>query len=407
MKQDLFSKLSLHYATSSSLVLTSLLCGLLVTPKTMALELGANWTLNIFTDIQLNWQDDDHDEMSMADHDHDEMSMADHDHMDDDPMGDMHMEDSHTMHHNVNDFELGETVLFVQGQATDRLSFLGDFNIQPKKYRDDHHSTKVFQVARLQAKYQVSNHHSILVGKMHTPVNYWNDNFHHGTIFYPTISRPLAFEEFVPHHEIAVRWAGENFGQKRWFYDVILGSGQSAENDPFTNGIRAFALIGGFHPSQRSQIRLAYYEDTILNHEDDPNHTNHAMDGMDGVVEERLHYEYDTYAASFHHESDKFRVLTEIFLTDSDEDGLKKTWYQYLGWKAKPLVTPYLQGDWVSVPSDEIHYQPGHNRLYVIGADFSIHPQISIKAEFFKQDNDRVDEPYERNGLQVKLSVVL
>jgi len=394
MNHDLSLKISFCGTTSSKLMLASLLGCLLVTPKTLALELGSNWTLNIFTDIQLNWADDDHDEMSMEDLDH----------MDDDPMGDMHMEDGHTVHHSVNDFELGETVLFVQGQATDRLSFLADFNIQPKKYRDDHHSTKVFQVARLQAKYQVSNRHSILVGKMHTPVNYWNDNFHHGTIFYPTISRPLAFEEFVPHHEIAVRWAGENFGQQRWFYDVILGSGQSAENDPFTNGIKAFALIGGFHPSPRSQIRLAYYEDTILNHEDDPNHMSHAMDDM---MEEGLHYEYDTYSASFHHESDKFRVLTEIFLTDSDADDLKKTWYQYLGWKATSWVTPYLQGDWVSVPEEDSHYQPGHNRFYAIGADFSIHPQLSLKAELFKQDNDRVEDPYERNGLQVKLSVVL
>jgi len=124
-------------------------------------------------------------------------------------------------------------------------------------------------------------------------------------------------------------------------------------------------------------------------------------------VEEGLDYEYDTYAASFHHESDKIRVLTEIFLTDSKADDLKKTWYQYFGWKVKPWITPYLQSDWVSVPSGEIHFQPGHNRFYAIGADFSIHPQLSFKAEFFTQDNDRVDEPYERTGLQVKLSVVL
>ena len=231
--------------------------------SSVAIELGSNWTLNIFTDIQLNWFDDDHDEMGMED----EM------HMDGMHSDDMGMEDGmHTgAHHVDHDFELGETVLFLQGQASDRLSFLADFNFQPKKYRDGHHSTKVFQVARLQAKYQLSGHHSIVVGKMHTPVNFWNDNYHHGTIFYPTVSRPLAFEEFVPHHEIAVRWSGENFGQRRFFYDVILGSGQSAENEPFANGINAFALIAGLHPTPRSQIRLAYYEDTILNHEEDPN----------------------------------------------------------------------------------------------------------------------------------------
>ena len=61
--------------------------------SSVAIELGSNWTLNIFTDIQLNWFDDDHDEMGMED----EM------HMDGMHSDDIGMEDGmHTGAHHVD-----------------------------------------------------------------------------------------------------------------------------------------------------------------------------------------------------------------------------------------------------------------------------------------------------------------
>ena len=80
------------------------------------------------------------------------------------------------------------------------------------------------------------------VGKMHTPVNEWNDAYHHGRLFFPTIDRPYSFGEFVPIHEVGLRLSGENLGAKRAFYDVVLGSGQSAGDDVFPSGVQILTL---------------------------------------------------------------------------------------------------------------------------------------------------------------------
>lgn len=56
---------------------------------------------------------------------------------------------------------------------------------------------------------------------MHTPVNEWNDAYHHGRLFFPTIDRPYSFGEFVPVHEVGLRLSGENLGRNvpsmMWF----------------------------------------------------------------------------------------------------------------------------------------------------------------------------------------------
>src|SRR5665647_1763752 len=41
--------------------------------------------------------------------------------------------------------------------------------------------------------YNIQGNNNIIIGKIHTPLNYWNDTYHHGRFFFPTIERPLIF----------------------------------------------------------------------------------------------------------------------------------------------------------------------------------------------------------------------
>lgn len=79
-------------------------------------------------------------------------------------------------------FTLGEQDFFVTARINDRVSFLGESVI-----RFDSKTGTSFgsSIERAQLKYDYSNNgnHSLVVGKMHSPVNYWNDVYHHGRIF--------------------------------------------------------------------------------------------------------------------------------------------------------------------------------------------------------------------------------
>ena len=77
-----------------------------------------------------------------------------------------------------DDVMLGETAMFVTGRLSSKWSILSEISYQPKRYRSD-----TVKVERLRLRYELSANHWMSFGKMHTPVNEWNDAYHHGCLF--------------------------------------------------------------------------------------------------------------------------------------------------------------------------------------------------------------------------------
>ena len=91
----------------------------------------------------------------------------------------------------------GESALFLTGNLSDKLSFLAESTFQAQEYREDQ-----LTLERIRLRYELNRDHAISIGKMHTPVNYWNDSYHHGRFFYPTINRPLVFDQEIVNQKI-------------------------------------------------------------------------------------------------------------------------------------------------------------------------------------------------------------
>src|SRR5215211_6659123 len=99
-------------------------------------------------------------------------------------------------------FGFGEQDLFITSELTDRISFLGE-----SVFKFDPLSPSEFSVSveRVVIKYNFYGNHNILIGKHHTPINYWNDTYHHGRVFFPTIERPLLFTaRIIPLHTTGI-----------------------------------------------------------------------------------------------------------------------------------------------------------------------------------------------------------
>ncbi|MDB5241687.1 MAG: hypothetical protein JWP57_2312, partial [Spirosoma sp.] len=91
-------------------------------------------------------------------------------------------------------FSFGEQDLFITSEINERLSFLGETVF---KYSPNSPTLFDISIERVILKYNYAGNHSILIGKHHTPVNYWNDTYHHGRVFFPTIERPLVFSQGI------------------------------------------------------------------------------------------------------------------------------------------------------------------------------------------------------------------
>src|SRR4051812_39890984 len=132
-------------------------------------------------------------------------------------------------------FNLGEQDLFINSELNDRFSFLGETVF---KFSLSSPTTFDISIERVVLKYNFAGNNNLLFGKHHTPINYWNDTYHHGRVFFPTIGRPLLFDDvFIPLHTTGLGVQGMNLTDIKFGYDVMVGNGigsnDFADNDKY------------------------------------------------------------------------------------------------------------------------------------------------------------------------------
>jgi hypothetical protein len=97
-------------------------------------------------------------------------------------------------------FELGEPSMLVTADLGSRVRSLMEIAYGPED--------SLVDIERFQVGW-TGKSFSVLVGRIHSPLGYWNQRYHHGHWLMPTISRPriLAFEDeggLYPVHQVGV-----------------------------------------------------------------------------------------------------------------------------------------------------------------------------------------------------------
>lgn len=105
-------------------------------------------------------------------------------------------------------FALGQFDLFMTSRLSDSISVLGEIVFE---FGED--NTAVLDVERVQVKWAHSDRLNVAVGRMHTPLGYWNETYHHGSWFQTTAARPLLyrFEDdggILPVHQVGIQVFG-------------------------------------------------------------------------------------------------------------------------------------------------------------------------------------------------------
>jgi len=304
-----------------------------------------------------------------------------------------------------DDVELGESSLFITGNVSSRISFLFEATYQPDRYRSD-----TTRLERMRLRYDINEHYYAILGKIHTPMNYWNDTFHHGRLFFPTISRPLALDRFMPIHEIAVRVGAKNLGDYNAFYDVVIGSGQNAtaEDEIFGNGIKSYTFNVGFKPLPDWTLQTAYYKDNyeeegfFHSHGDDDHHSDMGM-AMGPEVED---IGYELLAASSNFEQGNWRLLTELSANRNDEsDDENYSIYQYVGYQLSDDLTGYLYLDQTDVAKGDVFFTDGTERRWGVGLNWFFAATASLKTELIEHEYDLANRDEKGVELRFQLAV--
>jgi len=270
-------------------------------------------------------------------------------------------------------FGLGEQDLFITSELNDDFSFLGEtvFRISPN-------SDTPFEVSveRVIISYNYKGNHSALIGKHHTPTHYWNDTYHHGRVFFPTIDRPLMFAAYTfPIHTTGLAMNGLNLGKQKFGYNIMIGNGIGSSDVVDNDTYKSLTAAIHIKPRERLQVGASFYADHI---------SAGAQDHHGGTIAEDIKQKlYTVTIANF---GSKFEFLAEGTFTSNNAQstGVVNSFasYIYAGWRLNDKLVPYLRYDFLSYKENEIYYANNDTSSILAGVRYEINYLIVVKMEY-------------------------
>lgn len=282
-------------------------------------------------------------------------------------------------------FVIGEQDIFINSQLNDRISFLGETVIRPK-------SDGLFEasIERARLKYALHSQHSIIVGKMHTPVNYWNDVYHHGRLFFPTVNRPRFFTMVVPLHTMGIRFQGQNLGKLKFGYDVLLGNGISSTDILDMSHQKSLTLAAHIKPKRNMRLGLSYYRDLIEENRIGA-HSGHGSNMP--MMENRYQGDiaYDIFSLSFASFQAKNEILLELAynLSSSDSLGQARNFLSYAYYGRRLFEREVIYGfvDYSKISDLDLHVMPQDRIKFGFGIRHEFSHLVVAKIEFNRSTN--------------------
>lgn len=235
-------------------------------------------------------------------------------------------------------FNSGNYVLFVTSQLSERVSVMSEVSFTNAA------SVSTFNVQRLALKYYLKDYFSIRVGKMFTPIGYWNNQFTLGLVLQPTIQRPAALATasdggVLQYHDTGVQFEGENITNARIFYKLMIanGVGYYGSNDKNDNHIATTAQLG-VEPIDGLKILASGMFDRIEKGKPNPNGTVSALP-------DNGNFQLLAASIAYMNPEKKPELIAEFLHQSSKFDNLGRTasysYYVYGGYKITNKITPY------------------------------------------------------------------
>lgn len=279
-------------------------------------------------------------------------------------------------------FGFGEQDLFITSVINDRISFLGEsvFKFTPS-------SPTEFSVSveRVIIKYNLGGNHDLVFGKIHTPVNYWNDTYHHGRVFYPTITRPLIFDAAIfPIHTTGIGVQGHDLGKLKFGYDFFIGNGIGSSEIFDNDANKSFTTAIHIKPGNRWKIGASWYYDVIAKGAEDHGRTI-AWKTTQNLL-----------SAYISHFGKKVEFLAESTLainhTDTTGTRSNSASYLYAGYRLADKWVPYIRIDNLDYQPGEVFYKKNDITAIQAGIRYEINYLATVKLEYKYQHNETMND---------------
>ncbi len=278
-------------------------------------------------------------------------------------------------------FSIGEHSLFTVATISDRVSFLGEAVIRPVK---DSPTGFAAGLERALVRMTLRGNHALIAGKVHTPVNYWNDVYHHGRLFFPVIDRPFAFSHLVPLHTLGLQLQGQNLGRMRFGYDAMVGNGISS-TDTYQGGVSPAAMVAvHFKPVDGMRVGMSLYHDYMSAngygaHSGHGGAHQHAANAYKGPVD------FSLASASIAWFGRRTEFLHELSInrnrTDSLGVAMNSSAFVYMGARVREGMVAYVFGDHLRSAENDLHVLPMQKWKVGGGLRYDLATTVHVKGQ--------------------------
>ncbi len=286
-------------------------------------------------------------------------------------------------------FTVGEHAFFLTTNITDRIYYLGEFVVRPNGSSSTGYLPSI---ERSLIRYNYSQHHSVIAGKVHTPLNYWNDVYHHGRLFFPVIDRPFMFSHYVPLHTLGVQFQGQNIGKLKFGYDVMIGNGINS-SDTFAENIDpSFTMSMHVKPIEGMRLGGSFFYDYL-----DSNgygaHSGHsvARNVSNELYNGPLHFSLTT--ASLAYFGEKFEILQEFAFNRNRTDSLGTSknfgYFTYMAHRLSDKHVLYGLYDSIGAADNDLHVYPLDRHKAALGYRLEVSPNLNLKLQLEQFWDDR------------------
>ncbi len=282
-------------------------------------------------------------------------------------------------------FNTGNFVLFVTSQLNERISVLSEVSFKNSKNQSS------FEVQRLMMRYFIKDYFSLRIGKMFTPIGYWNNQFTLGLVLQPTIQRPMAIRPVsdggvLQYRDAGIQIEGENISNARFFYKVLLGNGVGyfGSNDKGDNHIAATVQIGA-EPVEGLKLIASGMFDRIEKGKSNPNGSIASLPD-DGDLQLLVG------SVAYMNPASKFEFIGELLSQKSKFNTVgsynSHSYYGYAGYRVSDKVTPYVlynstqAGESQEIGDPYFSPIPVNIELLTIGARYKFNSSFIAKLEY-------------------------
>lgn len=276
------------------------------------------------------------------------------------------------------EFGFGEQDLFITSELNDNFSFLGESVF---KYSPNSPTEFNVSVERVIVSYNYLGNHNILIGKHHTPINYWNDSYHHGRVFFPTIERPLLFAaNTIPLHTTGLSLQGQNLGSLKFGYNFMIGNGIGSHEVTDNDKYKSITAAVHIKPVDRMQVGVSFYHDIIS-----PGADIHGKS-----ISEKINQQL--YTGSIAYFGRIFELLAEgtFAFNTANSTGTVNSFasYVYGGVRIREKLIPYFRIDYLKYQDNEIYFEKDDTFSFIGGLRYEVNYLIVLKMEYQHIDRE-------------------